>query len=321
MKYLKFLFAIFILSFAISCSATNNDENNQLSSVEFSDEYSCELDSSDSSDRVLSSAYSSHSTRSAVKTNNDTIESDDNATEESIALRESDSDRIIYGLDGEPLGNISDLSYADNTVSFEDFTYVIQNFKGTFVSFITPEYFNEEMEYIGDSIQRLTEYKTVRVNDNISSMKVSEAKYSQHTTEYSKDYPQYSRLALDGKITLTGLLVRIDDESDYGALIYGYKNVILFLPYAESLNEECFPALHSEIIAADFYVDSERAVAFYGDTLPFVFEDNMKLDNLLGQRKYAQVMIALSDIQQEWSYYNGSGWSPCFSEVIDCSLL
>lgn len=74
--------------------------------------------------------------------------------------------------------------------------------------------------------------------------------------------------------------------------------------------------LHSETIYADFYVDGKKTVAFYGDTLPFVFENNEKLNNLLGQDKYAQSSITLSGISQEWSYYNGSGWSPCVDTVV-----
>lgn len=304
MKYLRFL-AVFLLVFTTSCSV----HNGQVSHSEPCDDHSRE------SVLCTSEAYSVPTT-SEERIKTEAAEFYDSSTRESEAQNPSDSELVICGLDGEPLGDNSDHLLNDGTFFLDDRSYVIQRFSNSYVSFIDTEQFNDEMDFIGDVIQPTTEYKQISVNDKINSLTVSEAEYCQHTTAYGKDYPQYSRLTLDGEITLTGLLVRLGDEKDYGAAIYGGKETILFLPYADSLNNECFPSLHSETIYADFYVDGKKTVAFYGDTLPFVFENNEKLNNLLGQDKYAQSSITLSGISQEWSYYNGSGWSPCVDTVV-----
>ncbi len=230
-------------------------------------------------------------------------------------------DRQVFGLDGNSIGNISELRCDKNEVFIDNMTYVLCKFGKTFTSYKDTGLFDDNMKYLGEIINLEPEYMCVKVSDIIGSIKVDKASYSTLVMEYIDDSPRSSELVLEGNVSLTGMLVRLDNREDYGAEIYGWRDTYLFLPYAESLNEEHFPALHSELIYGDFYNNNEKKVAFYGETIPFVFYNDEILDSFLDKRKFSESRITFSNVKQKWFYKYGSGWNPCEAEIIECSNI
>lgn len=219
------------------------------------------------------------------------------------------SDYVIELSEGKPVSD---------TVRYDGMTYILKSFGSTYTSIDDPDKFSGS-EYIGTALVCGEEYEKINTGYSIGGLTVSDAVYS-HFFALDSDgnviaeYSQNGSLNLEGNITLTGILAQAKSSDDYGYDIYG--DSIMFFPYAYSLNESDFPALHSEIINAVFSGKKDEKILFYGETLPFEIGDNEELRRLLEEDNGGEFEMTFSTVKQVWFYGNGSGYNPCSAEVI-----
>ncbi len=233
---------------------------------------------------------------------------DSTGFDETISHNEG-RNNIITGLANDILEIPGDLVIANglNSCFFSNFTYVMKSYPDFYSNLTEPEMFNEDGIYVGNENTESILYTKVMVGDIINDYVVKTASYE--CSVFHDDIgnnitsPQLSSLVLSGNITLHGILIRINNEAIGKALI--------FYPYTQSLKDLQLPILHTEkIYSPDLHT--------YGESIPIIIDDNL---NLSFSGNYVEAVLTFSTIEQKWNYGNGSGWSPCFSEVIDYTLL
>lgn len=208
------------------------------------------------------------------------------------------------GLDGDII------EFPQETDNFIDgITYFEHKYDGSYNTIENAELFDERLSYVDENNDITSTYIRAAVGDKFGSLTLTDANISfqpmfSKNTENGENItavPAFAEAYFDGEVTLKGLLIRFENDHP----VYGGE--LMFLPFADSAAENDLPFLH---YYTDGYVIGDFTCHGYSTFFDLQICDGVELPAEIGEKGFAVTEVTLSDIIMQWSYGNGSGYSP-----------